>query len=91
MNLDHLYQPFLKVNFLTVLLGATLTTVLTSQFVLLQHFMEPGKRPARELFVVPFMYGAMVGCALGGYEVMSKSQVIHKPAMARYYEAQMNA
>ena len=51
--------------------GGSLTTILTAQFVTLQHIMQPGKRPILELAALPFIYGFLVGCVFGGYEVIS--------------------
>jgi len=64
-----------------------MTTVLTAQFVVFQHLMQPGQRPIRELAALPIMYGILVGIAFGGFEVLSKPQVIHKPALARYQDS----
>ena len=71
------------VNFIV---GGTMTTVLTAQFVLLSHLMKPGARPVRELIILPIMWGMLAGCAFGSWDCMTKTQVIHKPAMERYYD-----
>ena len=49
--------------------------------------MQPGMRPVKELAVLPFMYGILVGVAFGTFEVLNKPQVIHKPALARYQDS----
>ncbi len=49
--------------------------------------MQPGKRPTRELIALPLLYGFLVGCAFGVFEVVNSPQIIHKPAMMRYRES----
>ena len=49
--------------------------------------MQPGKKPIKELAALPFIYGVLVGTAFGMMEVFKKPQVIHKPAMKRYYDS----
>ena len=74
-----------------LILGGGLTTVLTAQFVTLQHLMSPGKRPMKELIALPFMWGAIVGTIMGVFDVVRKPQVIHKPAIARYRDSRMGS
>ena len=49
--------------------------------------MSPGKRPVRDLMMIPIVWGLTIGVAFGCYEVISHPQVIHKPAMARYRDS----
>ena len=51
--------------------------------------VRPGARPVRELLALPFMWGILIGCAFGTWDVVTKRQVIHKPALERYYEHNM--
>ena len=64
-----------------------MTVILTAQFSAFSNFMHPGKRPVRELVALPLIYGVMIGCAFGTFNVFSKPQILHKPAMERYYES----
>ena len=44
-------------------------------------------RPVKELAILPLLYGILVGCGFGFFEVLRNPLVIHKPAMQRYRES----
>ena len=48
--------------------------------------MAPGKKPVRELAIVPVVCGIVFGFTVGMARVVYHPQVLHKPALARVKE-----